>query len=37
MIPVGQTILSSYTLEFLPQNWRGAGLLNISFIKQHLY
>jgi len=37
MIPVGQTILSSYRVEFLPQNWRGARLLNIPFIKQHLY
>jgi len=37
MIPIGQTILSAYAVEFLPQNWRGAILLNIPFIKQHLF
>jgi hypothetical protein len=34
MIPIGQKILSSYTIEFLPHNWGGVGLLNILFIKQ---
>ena len=37
MILIGQTILNSHTADFLPQNWRGAGLLNIPFIKQLLY
>ena len=37
MIPIRQTFLSAYAVEFLPKNWKGAGLLNIPFIKQHLY
>jgi hypothetical protein len=37
MIPIGQTILSAYAVEFLPQNWGGAILLNMPYIKLHLY
>ena len=37
MILIGQTILSSYTFDFFPQNWSGAGFFTIPFIKQHLY
>jgi len=39
MFPKGQTNLSTYAVYFLiypPCDWRGARVLSIPFIKQHL-
>jgi hypothetical protein len=37
MISIYQTFSSAYAVEFLPQNWKGARLISVPFIKQHLY